>query len=325
MATVTPDVGDDQLRRDARVEALIETWGFKFTYEPAFPLKNIKRREEIQVRESIHRAPKERVEEYAVQMKAGALFPPILLSHNHELFDGNTRKAAAESAGYEDFPAYVVALPGPQWGRMLGAAINQTGAARLSPDEAFTVANEMFDENFSDEQIAKAIGRRREQVLHYRREKEFDQHATEAGVSSAPVTRAVKRELAKITHSEPFKAAVDAAATTKASAPEVRKLAAELATTRSDDEALEKVEAFREQHKASGPPPHRKTAEHKEAKAALKAVKNLLGKITDPPAKLAPPALRADAEPEWTALRDLAASVVQAFAEQPPVEHKEAA
>ena len=61
-----------------------------FAFEPNLDIDQIRDVEGNQVRLSDHRAPKETVDRYAQQMKAGAIFPAIVVNDRYEIVDGNT-------------------------------------------------------------------------------------------------------------------------------------------------------------------------------------------------------------------------------------------
>ena len=92
-------------------------------------------------------------------MRAGAIFPPMVATHNRRMIDGNTRKGAAEKNGLETFPVYLVKLPQASYGPMIGAALNQMGGKRLTDEEAFAAAETMIRNGHADEAIARTIGR----------------------------------------------------------------------------------------------------------------------------------------------------------------------
>jgi ParB-like chromosome segregation protein Spo0J len=309
---------------DTRIEGLLQEWGLGFDFEPEYPLRKVDADyEDAQVRELSHRAPQETTEEFTNQMRGQLqqgrlLFPPVVLTHNGRLIDGNTRKAAAERLGLETLAAYLVKLDRPDQGKVLGAALNQMGGRRLTAEEAFAAAEKMMRDGAADEAIARTLGRSVESVRNYRREKRYREAAERTGVKDLPVTRSVQRVVADVTHDEPFKAAVELAAATKATKRDVQELVRDVAEARSEREELEVIERHRKKLKPSGPPPPRR-ASHTAARQAGRKLDALLA-VVAPAAELAPAALRADLEPKWQRTRDLAEQVLAAFAELPPDE-----
>jgi len=315
------DMADSDLRRDVRIEGVLRDWNLEFEFAAEYPLKKIDAgAHETQVRSSEHRAPRDMVDEYANQMRGGALFPPMVATHNGRLIDGNTRKAAAERNNFDTFPVYLVKLPRPDFGPMIGAALNQMGGKRLTSEESYAAAEAMMREGYSDEAIARTLGRSRSMVQNYRRENRYRDSADRTGVAALPVTRGVQRQLAEITHDEPFRAAVQLAAASKASPRDVQELVDKVEEARSEREELEIIEGYREKWKPAGPPPQR-VAPNRAATAAGRKVDAVLA-TTATARELAPAALRADLEPKWRRLRDLADQVLAAFAEAPAGEQQ---
>jgi ParB-like chromosome segregation protein Spo0J len=323
-----PMVAED-LQREGRIESLLNEWSLPFEFVPEYPLKKVDASyEDAQVRQMLHRAPAESAEEFTTQMRGQIqqgriLFPPLVLTHNGRLVDGNTRVVAAERNGLEAFPAYLVKLDRPDQGMVLGAALNQMGGRRLTAEEAFAAAEKMMRDGAADEAIARTIGKSVESVRNYRREQRFRESAERTGVKDLPVTRSVQRVVADVKHDEPFRAAVKLAAETKASKKDVQDLVRDVASARSEREELEVISRHRKKLKPSGPPPPKK-ASHTAAKQAGRRLDALLA-VTAPPSELAPAALRADLEPKWLRARDLADQVLAAFAETPEPEGAPAA
>jgi ParB-like chromosome segregation protein Spo0J len=307
---------DEDLRRDLRIEGLLKDWSLDFTFEPEQPLRKIDAgNDESQVREPGHRAPHETTEEYATQMRNGALFPPIVVTHNGRLIDGNTRVAAARQLAIDTFPTYVVRLPQGNYGPMIGAALNQMGGKRLSAEEAFAAAEVMMRAGFADEAIARTLGRSPQAVRNYRREHRYKLTAERTGTASLPIKRQAQRHLADIGHDEPFRAASELVAAAKPAAKDVQEMVEKVNAARSEHEEIQVVEEHRAKWKPTGPPPQRR-APIRAATAAGRKVDALLA-ITDPVSELAPAQLRGDLEPKWQRLRDLCDRVLAAFADGP--------
>jgi ParB-like chromosome segregation protein Spo0J len=313
-------MAESDLRRDLRVEGLLRDWNIPFEFEAELPLSKLDSEyDDSQVRTIEHRAPRETVDEYAIQMRAGAIFPPLVATHNRRLIDGNTRKAAAEAVGIEDFPVYLVKLPQASYGPMIGAALNQMGGKRLTNEEAFTAAETMIRNGHSDEAIARTIGKSAQSIRNYRRQTRYKDAADRTGVSEVAVQATSQRALADIKLDEPFKEAVQLVATAKLSPRDVQEMVDRIEETRSEAQALEVIEEIRTKHAPAGPPPHKQNLT-KAATAAGRKVDALLAGVRVPAAELAPAALRAELEPKWRQVHELAGAVLMAFAENAPGE-----
>lgn len=302
---------EPSMARDARTESLLDDWGIEYELDEQFPLARLEIKDSAQVRAEAHRAPRESVEEFTLQMRHGAIFPPLVATKAGTLLDGNTRRAAAVAIGRQTFPTYVVKLPRPDYGPMIGAALNQTGGNRLTPEEAFAAAQLYIDAGFTDDNISRLLGKSRPSVFNYRRQHAFQEAAKRTGVADVKVKPIVQRQLAEISMDAPFKAAVEVAAQTAMGERESKELVAQIAQARSEGEQLEVIESHRQKHPAVGPRPRKKTT----TAIATKARQHVRGLLAYSAAELAPATLRADLEPEWRNLKVLAEEVLAAFAD----------
>jgi len=307
-------MADGDLRRDVRVESLLRDWNLEFEFDPDYPIKKVDTSDgDLQVRDVSHRAPAENVEEYATQMRGGALFPPMILNQKGRMIDGNTRLSAAQRIGEDTFPAYLVKLPRLDFGPMIGAAINQMGGKRLTPEEALAAAEKMMKEGYADEAIARALGRSTSMVRNYRRERRYVEAAKRVELGDVKITRGAQRHLAGITHDEPFKRAATLTAAAKVAPKDVQEMVAKVADARSEREELEVIAEYEQKFKPAGPPPHRANP-NKVATQTARKVDAFLASVTAPAHELAPTALRSDLEPKWRKLHELSGNVLAAFA-----------
>jgi hypothetical protein len=308
---------DSDLRRDLRTESLLRDWNIEFEFDPEFPVDKLDADyNESQVREVKHRAPQENVNEYATQMRAGAIFPPMVATHKRRLIDGNTRKGACQANGFETFPVYFVKLPQASYGPMIGAALNQMGGKRLTDEEAFFAAETMIRNGHADEAIARTIGKSAQSIRNYRRQTRFKDAAERTGVGEVKVTATAQRALADIKLDEPFKEAVQLVSAVKLAPRDVQELVEKIGNTHSEAQALDVIEEARTKHAPAGPPP-RKQNRTRAATQASRKVDAFLASVKAPPGELAPASLRSDLEPKWRRLHELAGAVLLAFAEAP--------
>jgi hypothetical protein len=313
-------MADDDLRRDLRIEGLLRDWNIPFEYEPEFPVAKLDAKyEESQVREIKHRAPQENVNEYAIQMRAGAIFPPMVATHNRRLIDGNTRKGACEVNGVETYPVYLVKLPQASYGPMIGAALNQMGGKRLTDEEAFLAAETMIRNGHADEAIARTIGKSAQSIRNYRRQTRYKDAAERTGVGEVKITATAQRALADIKLDEPFKEAVELVSKAKLPPRDVADLVEKISNTRSEAQALEVIQEVRTKVAPAGPPPHKQNLT-KAATQAGRKIDQFLSAVKSTPGELAPANLRGDLEPKWRRLHELAGAVLLAFAENAPAE-----
>ena len=127
----------------------IERLGFSWTLNAQFPLEDLSAERRVQVRETGHYAPRDAVGRYAVQMAQSA-FPPIIVTADGWIVDGNTRIGAALLRGDKFFPAYVL---GADWLggstkrqselKALAATLNSQNGTPLTAREIRTQAEQL--------------------------------------------------------------------------------------------------------------------------------------------------------------------------------------
>ncbi len=224
--------------RSVQIEARLEEWNVPFDFDEAFPLNKIQTKAYTQVRQAEHRAPKENVEQYALQMGNGAIFPPIILAQNDKaIIDGNTRVAAAKRCGYKTIAAYIVKPANASIARIIGSTLNQFGGARLTGDELIEVASAYLDEGITDAEIARCLGRTAEWARKFRKKAEFDQRVGDHP-AAATVRSTVKERLADIPQNVALNMVLDAVAEgTSLDSGTAGKLADAAKATHSDEEA----------------------------------------------------------------------------------------
>jgi|GEM_PF-3078306 len=313
------DVEEDTVavNRDTRVEGLLNEWQLPFELDAAFPLARVKVEETTQIRSEAHRAPKGTVDQYATHMNHGAVFPPIVVSTDGRLIDGNARLAAARILKLKTFPTYKVKFPHLGIAKMIGAALNQLGGDRLADDEIIIAAEAMMDEGYADEAIARTLGRSVSHVRNVRRDRLFRESADRIGLSKVRLPKAVARVLAGISHDEPLKAAIALVHRANPAMKDVSRLVNDVEKTRSDADALAVIQNTETKWgPVTGPPPVRKPANQSKAKKALSQVKALL-ELTEGilPTELVIPD-DANAAQLWQQLNSLATNVVAVYATQ---------
>ena len=312
-------MADTDLRRDLRIESLLREWNIPFEFDQDFPVGKLDADyNDSQVREVNHRAPQENVNEYAIQMRAGAIFPPMVATHNRRLIDGNTRKGACETNGVETFPVYLVKLPQASYGPMIGAALNQMGGKRLTDEEAFAAAETMIRNGHADEAIARTLGKSARSIRNYRRQTRYKDAAERTGVSEVKVTATAQRALAGIKLDEPFKEAVQLVSAVKLPPRDVQDLVEKIESTHSETQALEVIEEVRQA--CAGRAAAAEAEPDEGCDCRRPQGRCVPGSVKVPADELAPATLRTDLEPKWKQLHELAGAVLLAFAENAPPE-----
>ena len=153
----------------------IERLGLAWHEEAQYDYSAVDMNKRVQVRATEHYAPPTQVAQYAVQM-GETQFPPILVTRNGFLIDGNTRKLAKEKRK-EKFGAAIVI--DADYGkndktdaliRALAATLNQQGGQRLTPHEMKAVGRDLIAIGWKPEQIARATGLKTSLITQLRKE-----------------------------------------------------------------------------------------------------------------------------------------------------------
>ena len=301
----------DDKTRDARIEALWLSWNVPNELVE-FPIEDIRTLEGAQVRELGHIAPSEGVEEYALQMKGGAQFPPIVLMKPNILIDGNTRLGAARENNLSTFPAYVIDVPTVDFAKAVAGALNQLNGRRLTAGEAQGVALTMLRElKFSDEQAAAHVGRSAQMVRTWRLQSETESRANRVGLADnlGDVSMNQRVKLASIGHDAPFAEMLKLVSEAKVPNSELTRVVKEIKAAPSDADALEVVAEARKEWRQIGPEP-RTVQVNKAARRARMTIPQLLH--LDPLDVFDPDKAETDRE-LWEGLRAHVAKILNVF------------
>lgn len=307
-------------QRDQRFEALFTRWNLTFEFVPDLSLTDdLSVIDEAQVRDLSNIAVPERVEQYALQMRNGAAFPPIvmaaeLLGRYDVLIDGNTRAQAARRTKRATFPAYRVSpIPDVAFGKMLAGALNQLGGQRLSTEEANKSAIAMMDLGWQDEAIARELGYSGESVRRWRREVEFADRVVSAGIESqaGKLTKTQRQQIAKVKHEAPFVEAVKLVAEARPAQPDFQELLSAINKAGSDAEAVAVVQKAREEWRPIGPEPRQVYRN----RAAQQARMHLGGLLKVNPLEVYDPTKKEEDLAKWREVYELIGQVLSVYDE----------
>jgi len=153
--------------------------GLTYRLEPQFDLDSLDiATRRIQVRENDHVAPKDTVRRFSIQM-GQTEFPPIIVTADCWVVDGNTRKEAKRLRDEKFHPAFVLDIVHATasahelnllW--ILGATLNAANGLPLTAAERRKSVEAMISENWKGEQIARALGVNQGVITKIRRELE---------------------------------------------------------------------------------------------------------------------------------------------------------
>ena len=254
---------------------LIEKLGFQWELDFEYPTPDAARR--VQIREEAHYVPREMVMRIAAAMARGDKLPPIVVTKDGYLIDGNTRTAAAQHNKYPAVQALV--LTDSYEGatekverrlRMLGAAFNVRNGKGIDRQEIRKAVEAIgADSTYDGTRIAALIGVTDGTVKSILAEMKARRRADDAGLHlNGSVGAAQLQRLGQASeklNDEPFRQVASLAQDTGMTAAELREVIRQMYEAKSDDGALAVVEehrrARREQiaeYRASGkskPPP----------------------------------------------------------------------
>jgi ParB-like chromosome segregation protein Spo0J len=297
--------------RSVQYESLFKAWNLTFRYAEAVSLADIHLLAGAQVRDLENRAIPENVEQFALQMKAGAQFPPIIVWENN-VIDGNTRLAAAHKLDRASIGVYYLTLPDVKMAKALAAAINQLGGQRLTPVEIRQQAINLMELDFTDARISQHLGCTAEAARQWRKLVEVSERAERTGVTDkiTPLSKNHKMALGQVKHDQPFAELVKAAADGRPDAKAVKEVVARIADATSDDAALAVVTDARNEWVPIGPEPGKTRVN----KAAQQARMHMGGLLKHHAEDLVDPAKVESDLPKWKQLADLAAKVLELYA-----------
>jgi hypothetical protein len=172
-----------------QVEDRLRARHIDFTFEPNLRLDGILDAEGHQVRLIEHRAPAEMVTRFAQQMKAGAVFPAIVINDQGELIDGNTRRLGAIKAGKEVIAAYICTGLSALEARSLSVELNQCHGLSMTEEEihSFVLGAVNEGQMLDTKSFARITGVRTSTLSRWMAQAGFQLRAARCGVSGAVV------------------------------------------------------------------------------------------------------------------------------------------
>jgi hypothetical protein len=170
----------------AQTESKLAARHVHFVFEPNLDIKQIRDVEGNQVRLSEHRAPKATVARYSEQMKAGAIFPAIVVNDRYEIVDGNSRWMAALRNRRETIAAYVCSDLSALQARSLSVELNQSHGLSMTDEEIRAFVTGAVDERqvIDTKAYARITGTKASTLARWVAAKHFDMRAARAGITS---------------------------------------------------------------------------------------------------------------------------------------------
>jgi hypothetical protein len=189
---MTRDARDSGARHSAssvQIEERLEARHIDYRFEPNYSIDAIVDAEGHQVRLIEHRAPTEMVTRYAQQMKAGAVFPAVVVNERGELIDGNTRRRAALKAGRSTVPAYICRDLTPLQARALSVELNQANGLPMQENElrAYVRGAVLEGQTLDTRTCARITGVQPSRLERWKAQAQFEQRARQCGIREADI------------------------------------------------------------------------------------------------------------------------------------------
>ncbi len=249
-----PQTPVSQPKPSAFVE--IERLGFGYSEVAQYDLELIDQKRRIQIRESDHYAPRDEVEKYSVQM-GYSQFPPIVMTSDGWILDGNTRAEASLKRGNKFFPAIIVDVAWEKASqkqqnelRILGATFNSQNGRALTKVEARKMAAAALDEGWKPEQIGRVLGMKPAVVTQVKKEVAAAEKLERVGLDAngsvkGASLRALGAQVVLDLNDDPYRALARLAADAGLNAAEIVSTAKDAKATGSDDGALRFIDGAR--------------------------------------------------------------------------------
>lgn len=237
----------------------IERLGFTYEEVADYDLTQLSVDRRVQVREVNHYAPKDTVERFAIQMGEVA-FPPIVVTSDAWIVDGNTRVGAKQKRKEKFAPALVLEVV---WNNaterqkddlhVLAATLNAMNGLPLTSKETRVVAAKFIERGYKPEQIARAIGLKPASIAAVKREIDAAAKLERVGLDAngslkGASLRALGAKDPLNLNDVPFKELAKLAADAGLNASEIVSAAKEARKTGSDTGAIEFLEKERQEH-----------------------------------------------------------------------------
>lgn len=236
---------------------LVERFGFAWVVDTDYPTPPDPKSNRLQIRDEKHYTPQAEVNRYATAMRDGHRFPPIVISADGLLVDGNTRVQAALQ---NKFPTLETVILRDPWAtasaevqsrmRLLGAAGNIKNGRGIDKAEIAKAVGVYAERGDLDgARISKLLGVTRSLVDSILAEQRARTRAERFGINlngSTPAT--VLRRLGQATlNDEPFRALLSLIVESGMSSPEVQAILKQIKDSpeRNDDAFLAIITAER--------------------------------------------------------------------------------
>lgn len=240
-----------------QVECKLAERHINYVFEPNLRIDDIRDAEGNQVRLGDHRAPRDMVDRYAEQMRAGAIFPAIVVNERYELIDGNTRRAAALKNKQDLISAYICSDLSATQARSLSVELNQAHGLSMTDKEvrAFVDGAVREGQVLDPTAYARMTGTRVSKLARWVAVAHFQMRAEREGIlasqiAALPDSSRVALHSARL--SSVFVGAVGLAAESHVPAAQLKAIVSKANSAASEAEALSVIVAEREARAVGG-------------------------------------------------------------------------
>lgn len=173
-----------------QTESKLAARHIRFRFEPDLEIKRIRGADGNQVHPSKLRAPKDTVDRYAQQMKAGAVFPAIVVNDKLEVVDGNSRLVAAMRSKKETIAAYVCSDVSGLQAHSLSVELNQTHGLPMTEEEVRSFVRGAVEagRKLDRKAYARITGVTARTLAVWMAAKRFEIRASRAGLTSEQIS-----------------------------------------------------------------------------------------------------------------------------------------
>lgn len=191
--------------KDLRTEKLLTDLRVEYEYVPEQPISELASDPRTQVRSKENQAPISEVERYYKLFQAGADFPPVVITKDGRLIDGNTRWGAYHRARRTTIPAYVCDVTSDFVARRIGVELNSVHGRRMDKSElvAWLASG---NGNVTAEDAARITGWSTRNVSRVRGALRFDERRRRLDIPHVTLPEAVREALVKVTDPDCFRA-----------------------------------------------------------------------------------------------------------------------
>ncbi len=234
----------------------IERIGFKYTEVAQYDLTNLSPDHRVQVRDARNYARKEDVERYAVQMELSE-FPPIVITSDGWIVDGNTRVGAAIRRKQNRFPAIVLDLSfdgasAQKQGELhaLAATLNALNGQPLTKAETRKAIKHFLELGWTIQQTGRAIGTKPSVISGVKREIDAQEKLKRVGMQGngelkGASLRALGGPLVLTLNDAPYQKLALLAADAGLNSGEIFAAAKEVKETGSDSAGIARIQQLR--------------------------------------------------------------------------------